>query len=126
MVNKVFLIGNLGKEVELRNTQSGKSVAKLSVATTENYTKDGNKEETTEWHNVIVWGSQAESCAQYLVKGQKVYVEGKIQTRSYDKEGAKVYVTEIVAQRVQFLEKPKGASSEKQATTQASFDDIPF
>ena len=104
-VNKVILVGNLGKDPEVRFTNSGSAVARLSVATSEVWNdRDGNRQERTEWHNVVVWGKQGEHCGQYLAKGRQVYVEGSIRNRSYDdKNGNKRYVTEIVAQRVQFL-----------------------
>ncbi len=104
-VNKVILVGNLGKDPEVRFTNSGSAVARLSVATSEVWNdRDGNRQERTEWHNVVVWGKQGEHCGQYLAKGRQVYVEGSIRTRSYDdKSGNKRYVTEVVAQRVQFL-----------------------
>ena len=104
-VNKVILVGHLGKDPEVRFTNSGSAVARLSVATSEVWNdRDGNRQERTEWHNVVVWGKQGEHCGQYLAKGRQVYVEGSIRTRSYDdKSGNKRYVTEVVAQRVQFL-----------------------
>jgi single-strand DNA-binding protein len=104
-VNKVILVGNLGKDPEVRFTNSGSAVARLAVATSEVWNdRDGNRQERTEWHNVVVWGKQGEHCGQYLAKGRQVYVEGSIRTRSYDdKSGTKRYVTEVVAQRVQFL-----------------------
>ena len=104
-VNKVTILGNLGDDPELRETNSGSSVCQLSVATNERWKdKDGNSQERTEWHRVIVWGKQGESCAKYLEKGRSVYVEGRIQTRSWeDDDGNKRYVTEIVASDVQFL-----------------------
>jgi len=104
-VNKVILIGNLGKDPEVRFTAGGKAVARFSVATSEQWSdNEGQRQERTEWHNIVVWGKQAESCGQYLQKGRQVYIEGRIQNRSYDdKEGNKKYITEINAQRVQFL-----------------------
>lgn len=104
-VNKVILVGNLGKDPEVRYTNSGSPVARFSLATSEVWNdRDGNRQERTEWHNVVVWGKQGEHCGQYLAKGRQVYVEGSIRTRSYDdKSGNKRYVTEVVAQRVQFL-----------------------
>jgi single-strand DNA-binding protein len=104
-VNKVILVGNLGKDPEVRYTQTGSAVANFSIATSEQWNdRDGKRQERTEWHNIVVWGKQAESCGQYLAKGRQVYVEGSIRTRSYDdKTGTKRYVTEIVAQRIQFL-----------------------
>jgi single-strand DNA-binding protein len=104
-VNKVILVGNLGKDPEVRFTPSGRAVAKFPLATTDSWTdQENSRQERTEWHNVVVWGKQAESCGQYLAKGRQVYVEGAIRSRSYDdKEGNKRYITEIVAQRIQFL-----------------------
>jgi single-strand DNA-binding protein len=104
-VNKVILIGNLGKDPELRFTSTGSAVARFPIATSEVWNdRDGNKQERTEWHNIIVWGKQGESCSQYLAKGRQVFVEGSIRSRSYDdKSGNKRYVTEIVAQRIRFL-----------------------
>lgn len=103
-LNKVMLIGNLGQDPELRYTQSQVPVVTLNLATTESWTKDGQRQDQTEWHRVIVWNKQAENCAKYLSKGRPVYVEGKLQTRSWDdKTGQKRYTTEIVAQTVTFL-----------------------
>ena len=105
MVNKVILIGNLGKDPEVRFTPNGRALAKFPVATSERWTdQDGNRQERTEWHNVVVWGKQAETCGQYLAKGRQVFVEGSIRTRQYDdKDGNKRYITEIVARDVRFL-----------------------
>ena len=81
-VNKVILIGNLGRDPELRYTQSGQAVTNFSVATTEKFTgRDGQSQERTEWHRIVVWGKQGENCAQYLSKGRSVYIEGRLQTR---------------------------------------------
>jgi len=104
-VNKAIVVGNLGKDPEVRFTQSGRAMARFSVATTESWMdRENGKQERTEWHNIVVWGKQAESCGQYLAKGRQVYIEGSIRNRSYDdKEGNKRYISEIVAQRVQFL-----------------------
>ena len=106
-VNKVIIVGRLGRDPEMRNTPSGQAVANFSVATDENYTgKDGQKVEKTEWHKIVVWGKQAEFCGNYLSKGRMVYVEGKIETRKWtDKDGAEKYTTEIKADRVQGLDK---------------------
>ena len=140
-VNKVILIGNLGKDPELRFTSNGSAVAKFPIATSEVWNdRDGNKQERTEWHNIIVWGKQGESCGQYLAKGRQVFVEGSIRTRSYDdKAGNKRYVTEIVAQRIRFLgggggtrmapeiESAGGDDMQAVGGGQAPFDDdIPF
>ncbi len=105
MVNKVILVGNLGKDPEVRFTPGGKAVAKFPVATSERWTDpDGTRQERTEWHNVVVWGKQAETCGQYLAKGRQVFVEGAIRSRQYDdKDGNKRYITEVVARDVRFL-----------------------
>lgn len=104
-VNKVILIGNLGKDPEVRFTGSGKCVANFRIATTEIFSdSQGARQERTDWHNIVVWGKTAENCGQYLSKGRQVYIEGSLRTRQYDdKDGNKRYVTEVVAQRVQFL-----------------------
>jgi single-strand DNA-binding protein len=104
-VNKVILIGNLGKDPEVRFTPSGAAVANFNIATNESWTdKSGQKQEKTEWHRIVVWGKLAELCGEYLKKGRQAYVEGRLQTREWtDKEGKKNYTTEIVAQTVQFL-----------------------
>jgi single-strand DNA-binding protein len=104
-VNKAIILGNLGRDPEVRFTQSGRAVANFTVATTDTwFDQENGRQERTDWHNIVVWGKQAETCGQYLSKGRQVYVEGRIQTRSYDdRDGNKRYVTEIVAQRVQFL-----------------------
>ena len=104
-VNKVIIVGNLGRDPELRYIQSGQAVANFSVATNEKWKdKDGNNQERTEWHRIVVWGKSAENCAQYLQKGRSVYIEGKLQTREWeDKDGNKRSTTEVVAQAVQFL-----------------------
>ena len=109
-VNKVILIGNLGADPEKRFTGSGAAVTTFNIATTDRWNdKQGQKQERTEWHRIVVWGAQAENCAQYLAKGRPVYIEGRLQTRQWDdKDGNKRYTTEVVAQRVQFLGSPTG------------------
>lgn len=104
-MNKVIILGKLGADPELAYTTSGQASCKLSIATNERWTdKQGNKQEKTEWHRVVVWGKQAENCNSYLHKGRMALVEGKIQTRSWEgKDGKKNYTTEIVAQNVQFI-----------------------
>ena len=103
-VNKVILIGNLGADPELKYTPSQRPLCNLRIATTEVYKdKSGVRQEKTEWHRVTVWGDQAENCNKYLAKGRSVYIEGRLQTRSYDKDGQKHYATDIVADRVVFL-----------------------
>ncbi len=105
-VNKAILIGNLGKDPEVKYFQDGSAVCNFNIATSEIWTDkaSGEKKEKTEWHRVSAFRKLAEICGQYLSKGSKVYVEGKIQTRSYDKDGQTLYVTEIIAQTVQFLD----------------------
>jgi single-strand DNA-binding protein len=105
-VNKVIIIGNLGKDPELRHTGQGQAVATFSLATSDAWTdKNGQKQERTEWHRVVVWGKLAELCQKYLAKGRKAYIEGRLQTRAWDdKDGQKRYTTEIVANTVQFLD----------------------
>jgi single-strand DNA-binding protein len=109
-VNKVILIGNLGADPELKYTPSNRPVCNLSLATNEVFKdKSGQRQERTEWHRVTVWGDQAENCSKYLAKGRSVYVEGRLQTRSWDdKEGKKRYSTDVVADRVVFLSNNAG------------------
>jgi single-strand DNA-binding protein len=110
MLNKVMLIGRLGRDPELKYASSGMPIANLRIATDESYVdRDGNKVERTEWHTVVVFQRAAENCAHYLVKGSLVYVEGSLQTRKWqDQQGQDRYSTEVKAQRVQFLDR-KGA-----------------
>jgi single-strand DNA-binding protein len=135
-VNKVILIGRLGRDPEVRYTPSGQAVANLALATSEQWTsKEGNKSERTEWHRIVAWGRTGEICGEYLKKGSLVYIEGKLQTRSWeDREGVKRYTTEIVAQVMQML---GGSGKEvRTGTTEDRFsveepltvpeDDIPF
>ena len=104
-VNKAILVGNLGKDPEVRFTGTGKAVCKFPLATSTTWNdNDGQRQERTEWHNIIVWGKQGESCGKFLSKGRQVFVEGEIRSRSYDdKDGNKRYITEIIAQNVRFL-----------------------
>jgi single-strand DNA-binding protein len=141
-VNKAILVGRLGQNPEVRYTPSGAAVGNFSVATNEAWTdKQGQKQERTEWHRVVVWGKLAELCSQYLTKGRQVYVEGRLQTRQWqDKDGQTKYTTEIQAQTVQFLGgggpnagvgKDTGAAepdAARTSTTEPTFteDDIPF
>ena len=111
-VNKVILIGNLGRDVELRHTPGGATVAKFSIATNERWKdKAGQQQEHTEWHNIVVWGKLAEFCGTYLTKGRQIYVEGTLRTRTYDDEkGNRRYFTEVRADTIQLLgPKPGGA-----------------
>ena len=104
-VNKVILVGNLGRDAELRYTPGGAAVATLNMATTEVWNdKAGQKQEKTEWHRVVLWGKSAESLAEYLTKGKQIYIEGRLQTRQWDdKDGNKRYTTEIRSDRVVLL-----------------------
>jgi single-strand DNA-binding protein len=104
-VNKVILLGRLGQDPELKYTPGGSAVCNFSMATTEAWTdKQGQKQEKTEWHRIVVWGKLAELCNQYLAKGRQAFLEGRLQTRSWDdKEGTKRYTTEILATTVQFI-----------------------
>ncbi len=107
-VNKVIIVGRLGANPEVRKVNSGQSVAHFNVATSENWVDNqGQKQERTEWHRIVVWGKLADICGQHLSKGRQVYVEGRLTTRQWeDKSGQKRYTTEIVANTVQFLGSP--------------------
>ena len=112
-LNKAMLIGRLGKDPDLRFTQDGRAVASFSVATSEDW-KDkttGEKREKTEWHRIVAFGKLGEICGEYLSKGRQVYIEGRLQTRSWEKDGVTRYTTEIVASDMQMLD-PKGSSGQ--------------
>jgi single-strand DNA-binding protein len=104
-VNKAILIGRLGQDPELKYTPNGRAVCSFSLATSERWTdQEGQKNESTTWHNIVAWGKQAEIMKEYLRKGREVYIEGRIDNRSYeDKEGIKRYRSEVVVQRFQFV-----------------------
>jgi single-strand DNA-binding protein len=135
-INKVILVGNLGKDPEMRYTPGGLAVCNFSLATTEKKKdKEGKLQEKTEWHKVVVFDKLAEICGQYLSKGKQIYIEGKIQTRAWDdKAGVKRYTTEIVANTMQMLgHKDSGAvaqsSSSEEPPTEAppsDMEDVPF
>jgi single-strand DNA-binding protein len=137
-LNKVILIGNLGRDPELRYTASGQPVATFTLATNEAWTnRNGEREERTEWHRIVAWGKLAERCSEYLSKGRQVYVEGRLQTREWeDKEGGKRRTTEITAQQLLMLGRREGGPgadvdapppSEPPARSgEGSDDDIPF
>lgn len=113
-VNKVILVGNLGANPELKYLPSGQPVCEFRIATSESY-RDRNEQlqERTEWHRIVVWGKAGENCGKFLTKGQKVYIDGRLQTRSWDdKEGKKQYITEIVANQVVFLSGPRGGAED--------------
>lgn len=137
-VNKVILVGHLGRDPELRYTPSGTAVANFTLATNDAWTdKSGEKQERTEWHRIVVWGKQAEIAGEYLTKGKQVFVEGSLQTREWnDKEGNKRQTTEVRAQRLIMLGRGEGraeaagssrsAEADQGAEPQMSEDDIPF
>lgn len=136
-VNKVILVGNLGADPELKYTPANKALCNMRIATTEVWKdKSGAKQEKTEWHRVTVWGDTAENAQKYLAKGRSVYIEGRLQTRSYDKDGHKHYATDIVADKVIFLGGGKGEeggsrrgpseSRASEAPPVDDSDDIPF
>ena len=104
-VNKVILVGNLGKDPEVKQISPNQTVCQFRIATGESWIdKAGQKQERTEWHSIVVWGKMAEICGKYLAKGRQVYVEGRLQTRSWeDQQGQKRYTTEVIANTVQFL-----------------------
>jgi single-strand DNA-binding protein len=116
-LNKAMIYGNLTRDPELKALPSGMNVCSFSLATNRVYNdRDGNRQEAADYHNIVVFGKQAENCAKYLTKGNGVYVEGRLQTRSWDKDGQKQYRTEIVADRVQFGPKGGGASAPTSGT----------
>ena len=136
-INKVILIGNLGRDPELRYTPNGVAIANFSIATSEEWKdKDtGEKQERTEWHRIVAWRRLGEICGEYLHKGSQVYIEGRLQTREWeDRDGNKRYTTEIVAQNMQMLGRPsregKAESQEERYPTEEPIsipdDDIPF
>lgn len=144
-VNKAILVGNLGRDAEMRFTAGGTPVATVSLATTEKFTdRDGQKREDTQWHRIVIWGKTAESLHEYLTKGKQIYVEGRIQTKEWtDKEGTKKQTTEIRADKVVLLSsgtgggggarssrdryaESDGASPDLSPVDAPSDDDIPF
>ncbi len=141
-VNKVIIVGNLGNDPETKQIGSGNTVSKFSVATSDNWVdKQGQKQERTEWHRIVVWGKLAELCGEYLSKGRQVYVEGRLQTTQWeDKDGNKRYTTEVIATQVVFLSARSagGTSRDSFESPEPSFgsnsgmhapmtdDDVPF
>jgi single-strand DNA-binding protein len=127
-VNKVIILGRLGQDPELKYTPSGAAVCNFSLATSESWTdkSSGQKNEKTEWHRVVVWGKLAELCNQYLSKGRQAFVEGKLQTRSWDdKDGNKRYTTEISASTVQFIGANAGADANQGANNNNNMNQAP-
>lgn len=137
-LNKVMLIGHLGRDIELRYTQGGVAVGTLNIATTEGWVdKNQQKQERTEWHRVILWGRLAEALQEYLTKGKQIYVEGSLRTRTWEKDGVKRYTTEIKAFRVQLLSgRASGATDDAapvqeaepgaEADPESAYDEPPF
>lgn len=134
-VNKVILIGTLGRDPEVKHSANGNAVCNLSLATAEQWKdKDtGEKKEKTEWHRVVMFGKQGEVAGKYLTKGGRVYIEGKLQTRQWDKDGEKRYITEVVGQQMQMLGGGKGKASNEaslnmgaSAPSEPGEDDFPF
>ena len=134
MVNKVLLIGNLGADPEVRYSQSGTAVANFRIATTETWKKkDGSKEEQTEWHKIVAFARLGEICGEYLSKGSKVFIEGRLQTRKWeDKDGNTRYTTEIVAREMKMLGSRGATNNNSQTEEEPPFqepvmgDDVPF
>src|SRR5581483_9087830 len=126
-VNKVILVGNLGRDAELRYTPGGAAVSKFSIATTEVWNdKSGQRQERTEWHNIDLWGKQAESLSEYLVKGKQVYVEGRLQTDEYtDKDGNKRKSTKVRCDKVVLLGSGGGMSRSGGGATSSMDDHAP-
>jgi len=128
-VNKVILVGNVGKDPEIKHLDSKSSVANFTLATSDHYTnKNGEKVSTTEWHNIVCWNALATLSENYIRKGSQIYIEGKIRTRSYDaQDGAKKYITEINADSIQLLgKKSEGTSGEAPRTAQSTGVSEPF
>ncbi len=123
-VNRCTLVGRLGKAVELRYTKSGMAVANFSIATSDSYTdKQGQKVENTEWHKIVIWGKLGETANKYLEKGMEVYLEGKLQTRMWEKDGHKNYTTEIVVSTMKFIGNRKQTVAVDQS--QKQFEEAP-
>ena len=134
-LNKVLLIGHLGKDPELKYTPNGTAVCNFSIASSDSYKgDDGNWVDRTEWHNIVVWRKLAEICGQYLKKGSKIYMEGKLTTESYEKDGIKRYITKIVMSDMLMLDKKDAGGGAGSGTTETADsvkeettnDDLPF
>ena len=139
MVNKVILVGNLGRDPELRSLPSGQPVANFTVATNRRWKdRDGNRQEKTEWHNIVCWGKQAEIAGQYLRKGKQVFIEGRLETRSWEdrQSGEKRFRTEVICENFQMLGQRGGGAGEdvgappqtapEESAPTVEEDDIPF
>ena len=133
-INKVILVGNVGRDVEFRATQGGNNLAKFSLATTDRRFKDENGNPRTEWHNIVAWGKLAEICDRYVTKGKLLYIEGQIRTRTYEQDGQKKWFTEIHMDQMEMLGSRGGAGNdaprEDHGVVAQSFpddaDDVPF
>ena len=127
-VNKAIIVGNLGSDPELRHTTPGTAVCNFSVATSERFKdRGGEQQEKTEWHNIVAWRNLAEICSSYLHKGKQVYIEGRIQTRSYDdRDGNKRYITEIVADQMVMLGSKSGMDTQNGNDSTRGGDSAPF
>jgi single-strand DNA-binding protein len=134
-INKAMVYGNLTRDPEMKALPSGQNVTSMSIATNRTYKdKDGKQQEEAEYHNIVVFGKQAENCAKYLTKGGGVFIEGRLQTRSWDKDGVKMYRTEIVADHVQFGAKKDGGTKPIQSESvtpeypeeEINQEDVPF
>ena len=140
-INKVILVGRLGADPEMKKTSTGQTVTRLNLATSENWiNREGERQEKTEWHRVVIWGKLAETCAQHLSKGRQIYIEGRLQTRSWETEkGDKRFSTEVVANQVLFLgsagasgtavrdkEKSKNQDYQPESNFDTKAEDLPF
>jgi len=132
MINKAIIVGNLGQDPEVKHLDGDRTVANFSIATSEKYNdRNGNKVENTEWHNIELWGKTAEVAEKYLKKGSRVYVEGKLKTENWEKEGVKHYKTKIVGFTIQMLDRKPEGSNQSPAANSSSVepggdDDLPF
>lgn len=127
MINKAILLGRLGKDPEIRYTPDGAMVTNFSIATEESYKdKNGEKVQRTEWHRIVTFGKLAEICGEYLTKGKLVYVEGKIQTKSWEKDGQKHSMTQIVAETMKMLDGKKDGEQQPRADNGNPMEDVPF
>jgi len=125
-MNKVILIGHAGKDTEVKQVTEDFKVAKLSLATTERYTKNGEKQEKTTWHNLVAYNKVASLLGDYVHKGDKICVIGKIETRSYESDGTTKYITEVIVNELEFLGGKRGESVEEKPPSEADLDDMPF
>ncbi len=128
-INKVILVGNVGRDVDFRALPTGTNMAKFSLATSEPRFKDQDGQPHTEWHNIVAWGKLAEICNQYVTKGKQLYIEGHIRTRTYEKDGVKRWFTEIHAETIEFLGRrsdPGAQISDGGTGYPDDTDDVPF